>query len=125
MLDGFLRRTGAPGRIAWDGAARRTSLLRTTAIFALGFPLCGTLLAAGGGNAAGIEGVVTDPTGAVVPGATVEIQNPVSKLERSATTDAGGHFSEPRSDPAAIPSVRFKVVIRTRRHEGALENLEH
>lgn len=27
MLDGFLRRTGAPGPIAWDRAARRTSLL--------------------------------------------------------------------------------------------------
>ena len=125
MLDGFLPRTGTPGPIAWDRAAGRTSLLRTTAIFALGFLLCGTVLAEGGGNAAGIEGVVSDPTGAVVPGATVHIQNPVSKLERSATTDADGHFSEPRSNPAAIPSVRFKVVIRTRRHEGALENLEH
>ena len=125
MLDGFLRRTGAPGPIAWHRAARRTWLLPTTAIFALGFLLCGTVPAAGGGNAAGIEGVVSDPTGAVVPGATVHIQNPVSKLERSAGTDADGHFSEPRSNPAAIPSVRVKVVIRTRRHEGALENLEH
>ena len=124
MLDGFLRRTGAPGPIAWHRAARRTWLLPTTAIFALGFLLRGTVLAEGGGNAAGIEGVVTDPTGAV-PGATVEIQNPVSKLERSATTDADGHFSEPRSNPAAVPSVRFKVVLRTPRHEGALKNLEH
>src|SRR5215469_10173539 len=99
MLDSFLRPTGAPGPIAWDRAARQTSWLRTTAIFALGFLLCGTVLAEGGGNAAGIEGVVSDPTGAVVPGATVQIQNPVSKLERSATTDADGHFSFPNVPP--------------------------
>ena len=40
-----------------------------------------------------LSGVVSDPTGAVVPGATVEIHNPVSQFSRSATTDGEGRFS--------------------------------
>jgi len=40
-----------------------------------------------------LSGVVTDPTGAVVPGATVEIHNPVSQFDRSTTTDSAGRFS--------------------------------
>jgi len=46
-----------------------------------------------GSNASVVSGTVADPTGAVVPGATVEIHNPVSKFQRSATTDGAGHFS--------------------------------
>ena len=44
------------------------------------------------GNFSSISGTVVDPTGAVVPGAKVEIQNPVSGYERTATTDAAGRF---------------------------------
>ena len=40
-----------------------------------------------------LTGVVADPTGAVVPGATVEIRNPVSEFTRTATTDSAGKFS--------------------------------
>ena len=39
-----------------------------------------------------ITGTVTDPTGAVLPGATVTIQNPVSQYQRTAKTDDAGHF---------------------------------
>ena len=39
-----------------------------------------------------IEGTVKDPSGAAVPGATVEIQNPVSEYSRSTVTDAEGNF---------------------------------
>ena len=42
-----------------------------------------------------LNGVVADPTGAVVPGATVEIHNPVSQFSRSTTTDSAGRFSFP------------------------------
>ena len=38
---------------------------------------------------------MVDPTGAVVPNATVEIRNPVSDFERTATTDSAGKFSIP------------------------------
>ena len=40
-------------------------------------------------------GTVTDPSGAVVPNATVTIHNPVSGLDRSTTTDPSGNFSFP------------------------------
>ncbi|HET7108011.1 MAG TPA: TonB-dependent receptor [Candidatus Acidoferrum sp.] len=44
------------------------------------------------GNSGSIEGVVKDPSGAVIPGASVQISNPVSGLTRSAITDAEGGF---------------------------------
>ena len=47
------------------------------------------------GNAGSITGTVTDPTGALVPGATVQILNPVSQYSRTATTDSAGKFSFP------------------------------
>jgi len=39
-----------------------------------------------------IEGVVKDPSGGVLPGATVEISNPVSGYHRETTTGSGGDF---------------------------------
>ncbi len=43
-----------------------------------------------GGN---ISGVVSDPSGAVIPGASVKILNPVTGFQRNTTTDAAGHFA--------------------------------
>ena len=45
------------------------------------------------GNSGSINGSVVDPTGAVVPNATVEIRNPVSGFDHSTTTDAAGKFA--------------------------------
>jgi Carboxypeptidase regulatory-like domain len=42
-----------------------------------------------------VQGTVVDPSGAVVPGATVEIRNPVSHFERTTTTDESGSFNIP------------------------------
>jgi Outer membrane receptor proteins, mostly Fe transport len=42
-----------------------------------------------------IEGTVKDPTGGAIAGATVEIINPVSRYQRSTTTDAEGKFRFP------------------------------
>jgi Carboxypeptidase regulatory-like domain/TonB-dependent Receptor Plug Domain len=44
------------------------------------------------GNSGSISGTVADPTGAVIAGATVTIQNPVSQYLHSATTDSNGHY---------------------------------
>jgi hypothetical protein len=49
-------------------------------------------MAQSGSSSGTVSGIVADPTGAVVPGATVKIQNPVSQYERTATTDSAGHF---------------------------------
>jgi len=47
------------------------------------------------GNSTAITGTVTDPSGAVVGNATVEIRNPVSAFTRTTTTDSQGKFSIP------------------------------
>ena len=47
------------------------------------------------GNSTSIAGIVVDPSGAVIPNATVEIQNPVSGYVQSAVTDNAGKFSFP------------------------------
>ncbi len=44
------------------------------------------------GTAGSVDGKVTDPTGAVVVGAKVKIQNPVSGYSQTATTDGVGLF---------------------------------
>ena len=51
------------------------------------------------GNSTTVTGTVTDPTGAVVPNATVELRNPVSGFQRSVVTDRAGRF--------LIPNVPF------------------
>jgi hypothetical protein len=45
------------------------------------------------GNAGAVRGTVTDPSGAVIPGATVHLANDVSGFDRTATADATGQFS--------------------------------
>src|SRR5258708_32569824 len=44
------------------------------------------------GNSGSIEGVVKDPTGGVIAGATVEISYPVSGFHRETTTGSDGDF---------------------------------
>ena len=44
------------------------------------------------GNSGSVNGTVLDSTGAVVPQAKVELRNPVSGLDRTATTDSSGRF---------------------------------
>ena len=65
--------------------------------FFLFFMICILLLLPAGyaqssANSGVVAGTVTDPSGAVVSGATVEIQNPVSQYARTTTTDGTGHF---------------------------------
>jgi hypothetical protein len=44
------------------------------------------------GNSGSIEGLVKDPSGSSVPGARVEMSNPVTGYRRETTTDTGGSF---------------------------------
>jgi hypothetical protein len=59
------------------------------------FLAAGLVARAQNGNSTNVTGTVTDPTGAVIPGATVTIHNPVSGFDRAASTDASGDFSIP------------------------------
>jgi Carboxypeptidase regulatory-like domain len=58
-------------------------------------PFAGEAYAQNVGNSGSVAGVVTDPSGAVIPGATITIHNPVSQFERATTTDPMGNFSIP------------------------------
>jgi hypothetical protein len=50
------------------------------------------MFAQGLGNSGTITGTVVDPSGAIVAGATVEIQNKVTGYDKSTTTDSAGTF---------------------------------
>ncbi len=62
------------------------------------------------GNSGSINGSVLDPSGAVVSHATVEIHNPVSHYDRSATSDDAGKFN--------FPNVPFNPYHMTVKAEG-------
>ncbi len=59
------------------------------------FSLGVTSFAQSAGNSTSVTGTVLDPSGAVVPNATVEIRNPVSGFERAVTTNSTGGFTIP------------------------------
>ena len=64
------------------------------------FPLLALIFAAlsasaQSGNAGAIRGTVTDPSGAVIPGAILHLANPVSEYQQTTTSDATGQFVFP------------------------------
>jgi Carboxypeptidase regulatory-like domain len=69
-------------------------MLKSFSRFAFGlFALAFLFVGVGSAQSSGIlDGAVTDPSGGAVPGATVEIHNPVSHYDRSTTTDTDGKF---------------------------------
>jgi hypothetical protein len=69
---------------------KRGTFLGTLSFFALLFVALGA--SAQSGNAGAVRGTVTDPSGAVIPGATVHLTNSISGLDRTVTTDATGQF---------------------------------
>jgi len=70
----------------------RTTLRGRAVIAAVSVLISCAVAAAQAGNSGSINGTVTDPTGAVVPNADVEIRNPISGLDRSTKTDSLGKF---------------------------------
>jgi Carboxypeptidase regulatory-like domain len=80
----------------------------------LGFGVLSLLLFAlpalsfGQGATATITGIVTDPQGAVVPGAIVTISSSALNLKRQTTTNSEGHYTIAQLPPAAY-SVRVEA----------------
>jgi len=68
------------------------SFLRMMALIAVGVVALGGTAAVGQSSSGTITGTVTDATGAVIPGASVEISNPVSGYTRDAVADSSGQF---------------------------------
>jgi hypothetical protein len=50
------------------------------------------LFAQSAGNSGTLHGTVTDPSGAIIPGASISIVNPVSGYSRQTKTDSAGHY---------------------------------
>ncbi len=70
----------------------RTSMRGIFSMLVVFLVLAAFSAAYGQSNSGFISGVVTDPSGAVVPKATVSIQNPVSGYSRTTTTDSAGSY---------------------------------
>ena len=80
------------------------------------FAIGGNAYSQSGGNSASVTGTVLDPTGAVVPNATVEIHNPVSQFNRSVLTSSTGGF--------VIPNVPFNPYHLTVKAEGFANHVQ-
>jgi len=52
-----------------------------------------------GQSMSSLSGVVTDPTGAVLPGATVLVENVNTGIRREAVTDSSGRYAFPQLQP--------------------------
>lgn len=68
---------------------RRAILLASVFLFLWDQPALRAQIA---GNAGSITGTVTDTTGAIIPGASVTVLNPVSGLSRTSVADSEGRF---------------------------------
>ena len=81
--------------------------------------LSSLLARAQGGNAGTVRGTVTDPTGAVIPGATVHLTNEVSGLDRTATADASGQF-----EFANVPFNPYQITVTATGFAQLRQNFE-
>jgi Carboxypeptidase regulatory-like domain len=70
-------------------------------------------------QSASISGTVVDPSGGVVVNATVTIHNPVSGLERSATTDSSGNFTFPN-----VPFNPYHLSVTAQGFESYAQDVE-
>jgi hypothetical protein len=75
----------------------RGTLFRILPLIAFSLALTFAALSASAqsGNAGAVRGTVTDPSGAVIPNATVHLTNSTSGLDRTATSDPLGQFQIP------------------------------
>ena len=100
------------------------AILRVLSVFTL--VLVTFCAQAQSGNAGTIRGTVTDPSGAVIPNATVHLTNDVSQFDRTVTSDATGHFSIPnvpfnpyRIDVSATGFAQLSQTVEIRSSVGA------
>jgi hypothetical protein len=71
------------------------------------------------GNAGAIHGSVTDPSGAVIPNATVHLTNGVSGLDRTVNSDAQGQFVFPN-----VPFNPYQVSVSATGFTPSSQNFE-
>jgi hypothetical protein len=74
-------------------SSHRDKFSRILPVLVLTFIFAALSATAQSGNAGTIRGTVTDPSGAVIPNATVHLTNDVSEFDRTVTTDRTGQFA--------------------------------
>jgi Carboxypeptidase regulatory-like domain len=74
-------------------SSHRDKFSRIFPVLVLTFAFAALSANAQSGNAGTIRGTVTDPSGAVIPNATVHLTNDVSEFDRTVTTDTTGQFA--------------------------------
>ena len=72
--------------------------------------LRGAFRLAQSGNAGAVRGTVTDPSGAVIPDATVHLTNGVSGFDRTVSTDRKGQFTF-----SNVPFNTYKISVSANR----------
>jgi Carboxypeptidase regulatory-like domain len=103
----------------------RTRLKRVIAIAVLFLFIASSMgsvlpvLAQSLGTAGTIEGVVTDPSGAVVPGATVTLENPTTGYKRTTATDDAGAFRF-----SNVPPNKYSLSISASGFSAAQQSLD-
>jgi hypothetical protein len=82
-----------PGRWYSGSRRRRRPLVVAATLFFCAATLPSASVAQTLGSAGSINGTVTDPSGAVIAGATVTVLNPVTGYTRTTATDSSGGFT--------------------------------
>jgi hypothetical protein len=76
-------------------------------------------LRAQSGSAGTVQGTVADPTGAVIPNATITLSNPTSGLNRTTISDSAGHF-----DFANVPFSSYRVAVTANGFASLTQSVE-
>jgi hypothetical protein len=71
------------------------------------------------GNAGAVHGLVTDPTGAVIPNATVHLTNAASGLDRTAASDGAGQF-----EFSNVPFNPYRITVTASGFARSSQNFE-
>ena len=98
--------------------------MRTLVRFAIFFPVAflfqlAAFTYAQSGNAGTISGTITDPSGAVIPGATITILDPVSQYSRTAITDRSGHYQFPN-----VPFNSYHLTVAKTGFASAVQDID-
>src|SRR6266542_3042309 len=82
-----------------------------------------TLLAQGVGASAGLEGTVTDLSGAVIPGAAVTLVDTARGISRQSMTDSAGQYRFVSVPPTTYDLRASHPAFQTQLKEGILLNV--
>jgi hypothetical protein len=96
----------------------RGALLRIVFLL-LAVPAAIPVWAAQGGNAGTVHGTATDPSGALIPNASVRISNQLSGFERTVKTDATGQFTVTN-----VPFNPYRVTVTADGFAPTTQNIE-